>query len=122
MNFSLILQNSSKEAFCFSVIDMRKPMFKEMSFYFPNLKGITFLQEGFYGSITRKTFEGLENLERVTFKHTNVHSIEDGAFENLKNIKGNLRRILTLWNTATTHFEELISYSKIYYFFIFFIL
>ena len=101
-------------------------MFKDMSFYFPNLKGITFLQEGFYGSITTNTFEGLENLERVTFKHTNVRSIEDRAFENLKNIKGNLRRILTLWNTVTTHFEELnntlISYSNIYYFFIFFIL
>ena len=78
-----------------------------MSFYFPNLKGITFLEGGFYGSITTKTFEGLENLERVTFEQTNVHSIEDGAFENLRNIKGNLRSILTLWSTATTHFEEL---------------
>ena len=71
-------------------------MFKEMSIYFPNLKGITFLSEGFHGSVTTKTFEGLENLERVIFEHTNVDSIENGAFENLKNLKGNLRRILTL--------------------------
>ena len=71
-------------------------MFKEMSINFPNLKGITFLHEGFHGSITTKTFEGLENLERVIFDHTNVNSIENGAFENLKNLKGNLRRILTL--------------------------
>ena len=90
-------------------------MFKEMSMNFPNLKGITFSQTSFYGSITTKSFDGLENLERVTFKHTNVDSIEDGAFENLKNIKGNLSRILTLWSTATTHYT-LISYSSINYF------
>ena len=71
-------------------------MFKEMSMNFPNLKGITFLQISFYGSITRKSFDGLENLERVTFEDTNVNSIVKGSFDNLRNIKGNLRRTLTL--------------------------
>ena len=69
-------------------------MFMEMSDKFPNLKGITFLKEGFYGSITTKSFEGLENLETITFEHTNVHSIEKGSFEKFSNIKGKLRRIL----------------------------
>ena len=68
----------------------------EMSINFTNLKGITFLHEGFYGTITTKTFEGLENLETITFEHTNVQSIEKGSFEKLKDIKGNFGTIFPL--------------------------
>ena len=58
--------------------------------HFPNLKHITFQNEGFGGSVTSKTFEGIRNLETIRFVDTYVTTIEDGSFDNLKDIQGNV--------------------------------
>ena len=62
----------------------------EISIHFPNLKHITFQNEGFDGSVTAKTFEGIRNLETIRFVDTYVTTIEDGSFDNLNDIQGNV--------------------------------
>lgn len=59
-----------------------------MSTSFPNLKSITFQQEGIFGSITPTTFEGLENIETIRVIDTNIEVVECDSFVELRNIKG----------------------------------
>ena len=63
--------------------------FGEISNQFLNLKHITFQNEGFSGSVTKETFEGVRNLETIRFVDTYVTTIEDESFDNLKDMKGN---------------------------------
>ena len=72
-------------------IDVSGPIFVDMEKHFTNLISITFWRDGFYGSITPKTFTGLENIEVIHISHTYIENIENGSFDNLKNIKGNLQ-------------------------------
>ena len=55
---------------------------------FPKLKSVTFKDGGVYGSITPKTFEGLDNIETIRFIETNIQAIDIGSFQNLENVKG----------------------------------
>ena len=74
--------------YCLIVINVSDSLFRGMNDIFPKLKSVTFKNEGVYGSITPKTFEGLQNIETIRFKGTNIQAIEIGSFQNLMNVKG----------------------------------
>ena len=63
-------------------------MFRGMSKHFPKLRSVTFRDGGVYGSITPKSFEGLQNIETIRFIKTNIKAIDIGSFQTLKNLKG----------------------------------
>ena len=71
------------------VMDINRVSFGDMKANFSNLKSIAFINEGIYGPVTPKTFEGIENIETVHIKDTNIESIEDDSFRKLENIQGN---------------------------------
>ena len=73
----------------FAVMDISGPIFGNMSANFPNLKSIALIDEGIYGSITSKTFDGIDNIETIHIKNTNIESIEEASFRKLRNIQGN---------------------------------
>ena len=47
----------------FAVMDISGSIFGDMNLTFPNLKSTALDREGIYGSITPKTFDGIENIE-----------------------------------------------------------
>ena len=70
-------------------MDINGFSFGNMTAYFPNLKSIALIDEGIYGSITSKTFDGIDNIETLHIHNTNIESIEEASFRKLRNIQGN---------------------------------
>lgn len=70
-------------------MDINGVSFGDMKANFSNLKSIAFINEGIYGSVTPKTFEGIENIETIHIKDTNIESIDADSFQKLENIQGN---------------------------------
>ena len=54
---------------------------------------LPFQQEGFYGTLTQKTFLGLENVETLRIIDTNITAIEEGSFQKLSKMTGMVLRI-----------------------------
>ena len=77
--------------------------FGNLTAHFPNLKSIALLDEGFYGSITSKTFEGIENITTLHIIDTNIESIEEDSFRKLKNIHGNTLSLFIYIGIILTH-------------------
>ena len=80
--------------------------FGNMTAHFPNLKSIVLLDEGFYGSITSKTFEGIENITTLSTIHiidTYIESIEEDSFRKLENIQGSTLSLFKYIGIISTH-------------------
>ena len=84
-------------------MDINGFSFGNMTAHFPNLKSIALLDEGFYGSITSKTFEGIENITTLHIIDTNIESIEEDSFRKLKNIHGNTLSLFIYIGIILTH-------------------
>ena len=72
----------------FKGIELNETMFEGLSINFPNLKSITFQNEGIVGSVINQTFKGLENIETIRFVDTYMENVEIGSFKSLKKLTG----------------------------------
>ena len=69
-------------------IDVSRPIFTGLGKYFKHIEAITIYRKGFFGKITKKTFEGAPNITKLIIKNTNIDGIDKESLHMLKDLKG----------------------------------
>jgi len=95
-------------------IKLNGTMFEGLSINFPNLKSITFQNEGIVGSAINQTFKGLENIETIRFVDTYMENVEIGSFKSLKKLTGiSLEKNVLLKNLSSRIFENIATLKRL---------
>ena len=72
---------------------MSDGMFTGLDKSFKRLRDISIWDDGFYGSITKNTFRGLDYIQRIRIKDTDITNIDDDSFSSFKDIEGSFYHI-----------------------------